>query len=211
MLAIAGVCGWQKKAAQAARAVEKVNDAFNASIGIQLLSDLRDMFPKGVDGMFSRDIVAKLTSDLEKPWAEYSRGKPFSQKQLANLLNGFGVFSDDIYQGEVHLKGFKREHLLPLFDRYLSAPPQETPLEPCKRVTACGTGTSDENGTVCEPEPHGSENANLSYSHAGLHGYTVQTPPDGGGVPSPPDPDNWSYQFDDYPELPASLDRRPRN
>jgi Protein of unknown function (DUF3631) len=215
MFAIAEVCGWQSKAAQAARAIEKVKDAFESSIGTQLLSDLRDMFPEGVEDMFSRDIVAKLTADAEKPWLEYSRGKPLSQKQLANLLSGFGVCSEDVHQGAEHLKGYKRVRLLPLFDRYLSAPPQETSSDPCNRADDCSTGTSGEIRSVRETDPHGSENANLSYSRSDLHACTDRTPPNGGGVSDhgntgAPDPDDWSYQFDDYPELPADIDRSAR-
>jgi hypothetical protein len=177
MLAIAEVCGWQEKASEAACVLENVKDGFGKSIGAQLLSDLRDIFPEGAENMFSRDIVAKLIADAEKPWAEYRHDKPLTQKQLANLMNGFGVFSDTVHQGEAQAKGYKREQLLPLFDRYLTVTPQKPTPEPYKRTSDCGTGTSDKNQTVRENGQYGSENANLSHSDKGLYGCTVQNTP----------------------------------
>src|SRR5262249_42333086 len=46
MLAIAERCGAREQAWQAARAIENVKDAREASLGIQLLSDIRDAFGK---------------------------------------------------------------------------------------------------------------------------------------------------------------------
>jgi hypothetical protein len=187
MLAIAEVCGWQAKASKAARALERVKDDFGESIGTQLLSDLRDIFID-VDAKFSRDIVAKLTADAEKPWAEYRNDKPLTQKQLANLLNGFGVFSDHVHLPDVgHAKGYTRQQLLPLFDRYLHGDGEKPTFEPCNRASDCGTGTSKENRTVRKDNPHGSENAHFSHSHGDLHGCTVQKPEIGGGTPGPVD------------------------
>ena len=136
--------------------------------------------------MFSRAIVDRLVADPEKPWAEYRHGKPLTQKQLANLLNGFGVFSDTVHQGEVQAKGYKREQLLPLFDRYLHVEGEKPTFEPYNRTSDCGTGISDENRTVREDNPYGSKNANLSYSHAGSYGCTVRKAGNGGGATEAP-------------------------
>ena len=169
--------------------------------------------------MFSRAIVDRLVADPEKPWAEYRHGKPLTQKQLANLLNGFGVFSDTVHQGEVQAKGYKREQLLPLFDRYLHGEGEKPTSEPYNRTSDCGTGTSDENRTVREDNPYGSKNANLSYSHAGSYGCTVRKAANGGGTPEPcntmadepylgpPGDRPTDLIDDDYPDMPGFLRR----
>ena len=49
---------------------------------------------------------------------------------------------------------------------------QFQPSEACKRASADGMGTSRDFRSVRETIPHGSKNANLSHSHAGLHACT---------------------------------------
>jgi putative DNA primase/helicase len=225
LLAIAENAGdeWKRAAWQAAGAIEKVKATFEASIGVQLLSSIRAMFTDSVESMFSRAIVDRLVADPEKPWAEYRHGKPLTQKQLANLLNGFGVFSDTVHQGEVQAKGYKREQLLPLFDRYLHGEGEKPTFEPYNRTSDCGTGISDENRTVREDNPYGSKNANLSYSPAGSYGCTVRKAGNGAGASEdgkfvatedylgPPGDRPTDFIDDDYPDMPDFLDRTARS
>jgi hypothetical protein len=73
LLAIAESVGgdWKRRAWRVASTIEKVRETFEQSIGLQLLSDIRTMFAaSGADFMTSLQIVAKLTADPEKPWAE---------------------------------------------------------------------------------------------------------------------------------------------
>jgi Protein of unknown function (DUF3631) len=185
LLAIAENAGdeWKRAAWQAAGAIEKVKATFEASIGVQLLSSIRAMFEaNNVDCMTSQQMVGHLTADPEKPWAEYRHGRPLSQKQLANLLNGYGIYSETVHPvGLPHAKGYRLERFSEAFGRYLAPPSVEKPTsEPCTRANDCGTGTSDEIRTVQTHVAHGSETANFSYSRADLHGCTVRKAGNGG-------------------------------
>ena len=190
LLAIAENAGdeWKRAAWQAAEAFEKIKATFEASIGVQLLSSIRTVFEaNSVDCMTSQQMVAYLTADSEGPWADYRHGRPLSQKQLANLLNGYGIYSETVHPvGLPHAKGYRLDRFREAFGRYLpppSDPSVEKPTsEPCNRANDCGTGTSEENRTVQTHPAHGSEKANFSHSHAHLHGCTVRKAGNGGGA-----------------------------
>jgi putative DNA primase/helicase len=190
LLAIAEAAGgdWKKLAAQTARSIEKVKATFETSIGVQLLSNIKKLFESnGQDCMTSQQMVADLIADPEHPWAEYRNGRPLSQKQLANPLNGYGIYSETIHPaGLPHAKGYRPDQFTELFDRYLASssgtPDGKSSSEPCNRANDCGTGTFNENRTVRGIRPHGSENADLSYSHAVLHGCTVPKAQNTGGA-----------------------------
>jgi hypothetical protein len=49
-----------------------------------------------VEYLTSKAIVADLTADPEKRWAEWSRGKPITEKGIATLLHEFRIFSRDV-------------------------------------------------------------------------------------------------------------------
>jgi hypothetical protein len=76
LLAIAEAAGgeWPEKAREAALRIAKVKAAFDASIGIQLLSDIRAIFGDKTDRLFSATLIDKLTADPEGPWVAYNRG-----------------------------------------------------------------------------------------------------------------------------------------
>jgi putative DNA primase/helicase len=220
LLGIAEAAGgdWKRRAMQAARSIERIRTTFEASIGVQLLSNIKTLFEDhNVDCITSHQLVGYLTANLEWPWAEYRHGKPLSQKQLANLLNGYGIYSETVHPiGVSHAKGYRLGQFTELFSRYLtplSEPPGQKPTsEPCNRANACGTGTSEENRTVQAEAAHGSEKANFSYSHADLHGCTVRKPENGGsaeGIASEdylgPPSDN---PLDFLGDIPKFLDRR---
>ncbi len=159
---------------------------------MQLLSNIKTLFESNdVDCMTSQQMVAYLTADPEQPWAEYRNGRPLSQKQLANLLNGYGVYSETVHPaGLSHAKGYQLDQFTELFGRYLTPSPdlpvQKTIFEPCNRANDCGIGTSEENRTVQTHAAHGSEKSNFSYSHADLHGCTVRKAENWGGAGDEP-------------------------
>src|SRR5262249_50299185 len=78
------------------------------AMGVMLLADCRLAFGED-DVIRSIDLVARLIADPERPWAEYNRGKPITQRQVAKLLGTFGIISVNVRpkvgpQG----KGFRR-------------------------------------------------------------------------------------------------------
>jgi putative DNA primase/helicase len=219
LLAIAENAGdeWKRAAWRAAGAIEKVKATFEASIGVQLLSSIRAMFEaNNVDCMTSQQIVAYLTADSEQPWAEYRHGRPLSQKQLANLINEYGIYSETVHPvGLPHAKGYRLDRFSEVFGRYLAPPSVEKPTsEPCNRANEIKTNTYGENRTVQTHAAHGSEKANFSYSHADLHGCTVRKPEIRGGASEHgniaatedylgPPGDDPTDLLDGYPDIPG--------
>jgi putative DNA primase/helicase len=221
LLAIADCAGgkWPARAPMAALALSG-ESASGEDIGVQLLRDIHAMFEAGVPVLLSRQIVENLCADLEKPWAEYSHGRPITQKQMANLLRAFHIFSDTVHPPGTHGRGYKREQFADAARRYLTAethPCFENSVSKCASVqVAVAQRFPSDLGHVQNAAPHTSENGSLSHSQTDLHTCThrhdefagrsgVSTVPERGPCLAPPG--NSSAQFS-YPELPPFLDRR---
>ena len=130
LLAIAELAGEEakQKAWVAAEAIEGNKHLDEESIGIRLLADIRDIFDaNGESGILSKALTGALNNDPEKPWAEYRRGNPLTQRQLAALLGQFGIRSEEIHPANGrHGKGYKRVRFEESWERYLSAQTRES-------------------------------------------------------------------------------------
>jgi hypothetical protein len=181
LLAIADLAGgdWPDKARKAAKSVAEVKATLDASIGTELLNDIRAAFAKsGKEGLFSRRLSELLTTDPERPWAEYRNGRPLTQKQLGNLLAGYKITSETIWDGKVSAKGYQLSRFDDAFARYL---PQEVDFEATKRQSADRTTSSDDSRSDREEAPDGSENDSLSNNEAGSDALTDRKPESGAG------------------------------
>jgi Protein of unknown function (DUF3631) len=184
LLAIADLAGgaWPGKAREAAYLLS--GEGPDTSVNVALLAHIKEAFGD-LDIISSADLVEKLVADPERPWAEWSRGKPLTQKQLATLLVPFAITSETVHRpGRPDAKGYKRVHFEGLWDVYCpgqnaSARP-EVPSETSKRPNADGMGTSSNFRSVQEGSPDESKNANLAYSHAGLGAWTDRKAQNGG-------------------------------
>jgi putative DNA primase/helicase len=108
LLAIADLAGgtWPEEARRAACLLS--GEQQDGAIGVELLRDIRSTF--GDDKVIrSSDLVAKLTADAERPWAEWKHGRPLTQKQLAGLLAPFHIISLTVHPpGLPDGKGYRR-------------------------------------------------------------------------------------------------------
>jgi putative DNA primase/helicase len=108
LLAIADLAGgtWPEEARRAACLLS--GEEQDGAIGVELLRDIRSAF--GPDDVIrSSDLVAKLTADPERPWAEWKHGGPLTQKQLAGLLAPFHIISLTVHPpGLPDGKGYRR-------------------------------------------------------------------------------------------------------
>jgi putative DNA primase/helicase len=176
LLAIAELAGgtWPEEARRAACLLSGGEQ--DGAIGVELLRDIRFAFGDD-DVIRSSDLVAKLTADPERPWAEWKHGRPLTQKQLAGLLALFHIISLTVHPpGLPDGKGYRRIDFEEAWTAY--CPGQNTPsqqfltFEASRRPNATETGTTRDFRSVREDLPDGSKNANLSYSHAGLDAWT---------------------------------------
>jgi putative DNA primase/helicase len=108
LLAIADLAGgtWPEEARRAACLLS--GEEQDGAMGVELLLDIRAAF--GDDHVIrSSDLVAKLSADPERPWAEWKHGRPLTQKQLAGLLAPFHIVSLTVHPpGLPDGKGYRR-------------------------------------------------------------------------------------------------------
>src|SRR5207249_3110225 len=118
LLAIADLAGghWPQLARQAACQLTGAEQ--EGALGVTLLSDIRAAFGDA-EVMRSADLVARLTADPESPWAEYNRGKPMTQRNLAKQLGHFCIITEEVHPpGVPHGKGYKRARFEELWTAY---------------------------------------------------------------------------------------------
>jgi putative DNA primase/helicase len=121
--AIADLAGldWGDKARAAATKIEGKAD--NRTIGVRLLADIKALFDADPEAhcMHSATIVAGLAEDPEKPWAEFTRGKPLTQNRLAKLLGTYEITSQTVTPpGLKDAKGYYRSQFEDVWSYYLS-------------------------------------------------------------------------------------------
>ena len=100
----------------------------DGAVNVELLKDIRTAF--GEDAAIrSADLVEKLIADPERPWAEWNRGRPLTQKQLGRLLKPFGICSETVHPpGLPHGRGYQRVRFEEAWEAY--CPLVNTPLNP---------------------------------------------------------------------------------
>ena len=122
--------------AHAKHAAQKLSAHANqvASGKEELLRDIKWAFDsEGADRLSTNQLIAKLISDGEKPWAKFSRGGPITPNDLADMLHDFGIGSVSLRAAKPvgqsgpapSLKGYYRRHFEDTFARYLPGMPDE--------------------------------------------------------------------------------------
>jgi hypothetical protein len=113
--------------------------------GIMLLEDMRRIFTdRNEDRLPSKDLAETLSKMEERPWPEWYQGKPITQRQIAKLLEPFGVKPVTIRTTNDTAKGYKLADFGDLFERYLS------PVTPSQVSEIKGIGV-DGSVTVAHP------------------------------------------------------------
>jgi hypothetical protein len=142
LFAIADVVGgrWRARARAAALALHGGGEDENDH-ALLLLEDVRGLFQQGADKLRSAAIVAALVVREDRPWPEMPSGRALTTRGLAKLLGQFGVRPVPVRDAEGVGRGYKLEHLVPMFGRYLPVPESEW-TAPIPRLSA----TSDTNG-----------------------------------------------------------------
>jgi putative DNA primase/helicase len=120
LLAVADLAGghWPQKSRQAASTA--VNSGADSSIGVALLSDIKRIFTAaGSDRIPTTVLVNTLASIEERPWPEWSRGRPMTATQLARLLKPYGIGPQTVRFGAQLAKGYLLIDFDDAFRRYL--------------------------------------------------------------------------------------------
>ncbi|MEU6688456.1 DUF3631 domain-containing protein [Streptomyces sp. NPDC046832] len=137
LLAIADAAGgdWPDRAREACVvlvAASKAND--KGSLGVRLLTDLRDHVMVGIDRLPTVAILDRLNAMDDAPWADL-RGKPLDNRRLSRMLAEYmtadnePITSRNIKAAGSVLKGYYAADLRDAWARYCPPPP-ESPLPP---------------------------------------------------------------------------------
>lgn len=119
LFSIAGLCGNEKAALDSMASISPVGD--EESIGPMILSDIKTVFDnRGVDKVFSEDLVNDLIEFDNRPWAEWKHDKPITKNSIARLLKPYKIKSKSIRFGTLTGKGYTFESFQDTFFRYLS-------------------------------------------------------------------------------------------
>jgi len=119
LLAIAELAGgnWPIEARVACVELYGGRQVEDESAGIQLLSDIREVFGES-DRITTADLLEGLHDLDESPWGEWF-GKPLASRGLARLLKPYAIKSRNIKLDERRPKGFLREQFELAWGRYL--------------------------------------------------------------------------------------------
>jgi hypothetical protein len=137
LITVADAAGGEWPERARAACVELVNAARvgdKGSIGIRLLTDLRDYVFNGIDRLPTVAVLDRLHSLEEAPWADMS-GKPLDARGLARMLREYmtadntPVAARNIKTGGSVMKGYYTADLHDAWERYCPPPP-ESPLLP---------------------------------------------------------------------------------
>ncbi|MDQ1046812.1 DUF3631 domain-containing protein [Streptomyces sp. V4I2] len=152
LLAVADAAGghWPERARTACLALIKAASVDDkASLGVRLLTDLRDRVFCGADRMPTAAILEVLLSLDESPWDDMSEdgqsAKPLTSRRLATLLSQYMKLDDTpikpkgIRVGSSTPKGYYAEDLQDAWNRYC-------PPDPQKSATSATSATPQVNG-----------------------------------------------------------------
>jgi hypothetical protein len=121
LLAIADAAGgaWPERARAACKHFVLGADPGELSLGVRLLADLRAIFG-GRDQLSTVSILESLAALDEAPWGDMY-GKPIDSRRLARMLGKYGAHPKVVRIGETTPRGYTRESLTDLWQRYLPA------------------------------------------------------------------------------------------
>ncbi|MCF4139226.1 DUF3631 domain-containing protein [Streptomyces sp. Tue 6430] len=137
LLAVADAAGgdWPGRAREACLTLVKASRANDkGSIGVRLLTDLRDHVMVGIDRLPTVAILDRLNAMDDAPWADLN-GKPLDNRRLSKMLAEYmtadnePIASRNIKAAGSVLKGYYAADLWDAWARYCPPPP-ESPLPP---------------------------------------------------------------------------------
>ena len=149
LLAIADMAGedWPRRARAAALALSVGESREDESLGVLLLSNIRDIFTeRGVDRLTCAALVKALVGLEEAPWADIpgTRGKALDTRRLGWRLKPFQIKSGSIRLEDGSTpKGYQAEQFVDAWARYLPSPPLEKHTQDTQPPQTADTDTGD--------------------------------------------------------------------
>ena len=120
LLAVADYAGgvWPSRGRAAAIHLHTGADRAGETIGVQLLADIRAVWPDRGEKVFTRDLLEALNGLEESPWGDWY-GRPLDARRLAKTLRPYGPRSRKVNIGGTTLQGWRRVDFEDPWNRYL--------------------------------------------------------------------------------------------
>ena len=144
LIAIADLAGgdWPTRARHAATALSGMVSVDDDTLSIRLLHDVSHVFTEETIG--SAELVHRLVALEDRPWADWTGGRPITQARVARLLKPFGIHPTKLRFGERTANGYTKRMFADPWSRYL-------PRKGEQRNTTKNDGDELDNLTV-EPD-----------------------------------------------------------
>jgi hypothetical protein len=129
LLAIADAAGgdWPGRARAAALTLSAGRARNDESIGIRLLSDIRDVFSdRDTDRLTTVSLLEALNTSEEALWGDF-RGRPLDSRWLSRLLRPYGVKPKTVRLDGRTPKGYLKADFCDAWARYLDVPSAGAP------------------------------------------------------------------------------------
>lgn len=139
LLALADAAGadWPARARMAATALVAQSKQSTPSLGVRLLSDLRQVFGDR-DTMPTDSIIKGLCAIDEAPWSDL-KGKAIDARGLAHRLKPYGIASKNLRDGSGVVKGYVRGDMLDAWQRYVAVAPKDSATSATSASSASAT------------------------------------------------------------------------
>ena len=132
MVADAAGGHWPHRARNAAIAAT-INDD-KASVGVQLLGDLRMVFGAS-DKLATEQILQELSDLAEAQWRHFhNNGEALNARDLSKCLRPYGVRPVDVWIGGRSAKGYVADDLRDAWERYLPTSDEREVREECEEL-----------------------------------------------------------------------------
>jgi len=143
LLAIADLAGGAWPARARSSALVLTASCGDTSAAVQLLEDLRSLFQsKGIKRLTTEEILAHLNAMDERPWPEWRDRRPMTPRQLALILQRFGIGPTKWKQNREMCRGYDAAIFEDSFSRYLPSDPPHSPpasIQSTYRPPSCAT------------------------------------------------------------------------
>ena len=112
---------WPQRARSAALRLARDAQDASETIGQQLLADLKGVWRVGEVAVATFVLLERLHTLEEAPWGDWY-GRSIDPRFLAQKLKPYGITSTQVKIAGKNHKGYRREHLVPAWSRYVDAP-----------------------------------------------------------------------------------------
>jgi len=141
LVAIADAAGgdWPSRARGACAAIGRGAEPEDDEPSVRLLADLRVVFGEG-DALATTEILGRLKSIDDAPWADWARGSGLTPRGLAALLRPYGVKPAKWSGGT---RGYRRDDLADAWARYARSSAQSATPATLESAAPVADGVAD--------------------------------------------------------------------